>query len=155
RAALARELRLRAEQEQQAMYYSQKARLAIYAEGEFGKGHSKTAEGVIRYGKNPVAAVIDSTEAGKTVEDVTGIPSPAPIVASLTEALNYKPDALLLGTAWTGGHLPDAWKPDIIAAIKSGLDVINGLHDFLSDDPDISRCAELHQRALLDVRRPP
>ncbi len=137
------------------MYYSQKARLAIYAEGEFGKGHSKTAEGVIRYGKNPVAAVIDSTQAGRTVEDVLGVPCPAPIVASITEALAYKPDALLLGTAWTGGQLPDQWRPDIIAAIKSGLDVISGLHDFLADDPDISRCAELHQKALLDVRRPP
>jgi len=155
RAALAREPRQRANQEQQPMYYSQKARLAIYAEGEFGKGRSKTAEGVIRYAKNPVVAVIDSTEAGRTVEDVMGVPCQAPIVASIAEALSYKPDALLLGTAWTGGQMPSDWKPDIITAIKSGLDVINGLHDFLSDDPDIARCAELHQRALLDVRRPP
>lgn len=138
-----------------SMYYSQTARIAIFADGEFGKGRSKTAEGVIRYGKNPVVAVIDRTEAGKTVEDLLGIACRAPIVASVEEALRYEPEALLLGTAWTGGQLPQQWRPHIIKAIESGLDVINGLHDFLSDDPEIYACAQRHQRKLLDVRRPP
>jgi len=137
------------------MYYSQSARLAIYAPGEFGKGQSKTAEGVIRYAPNPVVAVIDSTEEGRTVEQVTGIPCQAPIVASLTEAMQYSPDALLLGTAWAEGHMPSQWKPDTIDAIKNGLDIINGLHDFLADDPEIVNYASLHNRKLLDVRRPP
>ncbi|HEY9870448.1 MAG TPA: DUF1611 domain-containing protein [Candidatus Obscuribacterales bacterium] len=138
-----------------AMYYSQTARIAIFADGEFGKGRSKTAEGVIRYGKNPVVAVIDRTETGKTVEDLLGVACRAPIVASVEEALRYQPDALLLGTAWTGGQLPRQWRPHIIKAIESGLDVINGLHDFLSDDPEIFACAQKHHRKLLDVRRPP
>lgn len=137
------------------MYYSQSARLAIYAEGEFGKGYSKTAEGVIRYGANPVVAVIDSTETGKTVEQVTGIPCSAPVVGSLDDALKLQPDALLLGTAWAEGRMPPAWKPDIMHALASGLDVINGLHDFLADDPEIARLATMHKRQLLDVRRPP
>ena len=137
------------------MYYSQSARLAIYAEGEFGKGHSKTAEGVIRYGKNPVVAVIDSTESGKTVEQVTGIQCQAPIVSSVEGALLYKPDALLLGTAWSGGEIPPQWRPDIIKALTSGLDIINGLHDFLADDLEISHFADIHKRRLLDVRRTP
>jgi uncharacterized NAD-dependent epimerase/dehydratase family protein len=137
------------------MYYSQAARLAIYAEGEFGKGHSKTAEGVLRYGLNPVVAVIDSTESGKTVEQVTGIPNQTPIVGSLSEALAYKPEALLLGTAWAEGRMPAEWKPDIIMALKNGLDVINGLHDFLCDDQEIAKFASVYNRKLLDVRRPP
>src|SRR5262249_22104931 len=137
------------------MYYSQSARLAIYAEGEFGKGQSKTAEGVIRYGPNPVVAVIDSSENGRTVEQVTGIPCQAPIVSSLSEALKFQPDALLLGTAWAEGRMPPEWKPDIIFAIKNGLDVINGLHDFLTDDPELVKFASVYKRKLLDVRRPP
>lgn len=136
------------------MYYSQTAKLAIYAEGEFGKS-SKTAEGVIRYAKNPVVAVIDSRQAGKTVEDVTGIACRAPIVASLKEALLVKPDALLLGTAWQGGALPPAWRSDILSAVNAGLDIINGLHDFLTDDIEISEAAKRNKCLLLDVRKPP
>ncbi|HEY9790482.1 MAG TPA: DUF1611 domain-containing protein [Candidatus Obscuribacterales bacterium] len=136
------------------MYYSQNARLAIYAEGEFGKS-SKTAEGVLRYAKNPVVAVIDSRQAGKTVQEVTGIPCQVPIVGSLGECLSLKPDALLLGSAWQGGALPPQWRPDILQAIASGLDIINGLHDFLVDDPEIATAAKSKQSRLLDVRRTP
>lgn len=137
-------------------YLDQNARLAIYAEGEFGKGRSKTAEGVIRYGRNPVAAVIDSTAKGKTVNDViTGIKSHAPIVGSVDEAVSYKPDALLLGTAWTGGALPKQWRGDIMTALEQGMDVVNGLHDFLEDDSEISALAKRLNRKLYDVRRPP
>jgi len=136
------------------MYYSQNAKLALYAEGEFGKS-SKTAEGVLRYGKNPVVAVIDSSQAGKTVREVTGIPSDAPIVSSLTEALALKPDALLLGSAWHGGALPPHWRPDILTAVNAGLDVINGLHDFLCDDAEIAAAAQKAGTKLLDVRKPP
>jgi uncharacterized NAD-dependent epimerase/dehydratase family protein len=136
------------------MYYSQTAKLAIYAEGEFGK-NSKTAEGVLRYAKNPIVAVIDSRQAGKTVQDVTSIPCPAPIVASINEALSLKPDALLLGTAWQGGALPPQWRPDILAALDAGLDIINGLHDFLTDDIEIAEAARRKKCLLLDVRKPP
>lgn len=137
-----------------SMYYDQKAKLAIYAEGEFGKT-SKTAEGVIRYGKNPVVAVIDSRYAGKTVKDVIGIQSDVPIVGSVRDSLSLQPDALLLGSAWAGGALPPHWRPDILTAINSGLDIINGLHDFLSEDAEISQAAKQHDAQLLDVRRPP
>lgn len=137
------------------MYYSQAAPLAIYVQGEFGKGHSKTAEGVIRYGRNPVVAVIDASEAGRPVESVVGIPCAAPIVASIEESLPFKPRALLLGGAWTGGRLPAPWRADIIKALRSGLDVINGLHDFLDEDEEIRAEAERAGRLLLDVRKPP
>ncbi len=137
------------------MYLKPSARLAIYAQGEFGKGHSKTAEGVIRYARNPIAAVIDKSEAGNSVKSAVGIECPAPIVASIEDALQHKPDALLLGTAWTGGHMPESWREDIITALENGLDVVNGLHDFLSDDPKIVAVAQEHKKLLLDVRRPP
>src|ERR1700757_5111233 len=90
--------------DQALTYYSQTARLVIYAEGQFGGSKAKTAEGVLRYGKNPVVAVIDSTQAGKKVEDITWISSQLPVVASVDESMKYKPDALLIGVAWSGGR---------------------------------------------------
>lgn len=138
------------------MYYSQTARLAVYAQGEFHKGKSKTAEGVIRYAPNPIVAVIDSTQTGKRVCDIIpDIKCDAPLVSSVDAALQFKPDALLLGTAWAGGGMPEQWKPDIIEALQGGMDVINGLHDFLCDDPEIAATAAQCGRKLLDVRKPP
>jgi uncharacterized NAD-dependent epimerase/dehydratase family protein len=141
--------------QEQGVVYNLGSKLAIYAEGEFFKGHSKTGEGVIRYGQNPIVCVIDSTQAGKTVGQVMGINSTIPIVSSLAEALKLQPDALLLGTAWTGGRLPDRYRKDIADAIVAGLDVINGLHDFLSDDKEFSALASKHNVNLLDVRKAP
>ena len=45
-------------------------RLAIFAEGLFAKHSGKTAHGVIRYGNRDVVAVIDSTCAGRTANEV-------------------------------------------------------------------------------------
>ena len=141
--------------ETSGVYYDLGARLAIYAPNALGRESSKTAEGVLRYGQNEVVAVIDKSRAGKTVREVTGIPHDAPVVESVKDACQYKPGALLLGTAWSGGELPDEWKPDILEAIANGMDVINGLHDFLVDDPQISAAAAKHGRKLIDVRRTP
>lgn len=138
-----------------ATYLEPQARLAIYAQGEFGKKHAKTAEGVIRYGRNPVAAVIDSEKSGSTVREAVGLNCDAPIVASVSDALKHSPTALLLGTAWTGGQLPPHWRKDIIQALESGMDVVNGLHDFLENDEEIASTAKRHNRRLFDVRKPP
>lgn len=137
------------------MYYDLNARLVVYAPNALGKDSSKTAEGVLRYAQNPVVAVIDASKAGKSIKEVTGIPCDAPIVATLDEALELKPDALLLGTAWSGGALPDDWKPDLLKAIDNGLDIVNGLHDFLEDDPQLAEAAKKKNVRLIDVRRPP
>ncbi len=136
-------------------YLSPSARLAIYAEGQLDQLAAKTAAGVIRYGGNPIAAIIDSKCAGKSIRETMGIDCPAPIVASLQASLPFKPDALLLGTAPVGGQLPATWRQDIVAALRNGLDVVNGLHDFLGEDPEIRSVADKCQRTILDVRKPP
>ena len=70
--------------------------------------------GVLRYGPDPVVAVIDSTKAGRNVREWLG-DAPrfdVPIVASLDEALargrsaGRPAAALLIGIAPTGGKLP-------------------------------------------------
>jgi len=133
-----------------------KARLAVYAPHEFGKT-SKTAEGVIRYGSNPIACVIDPSQKGRSIADIVKIDCPAPIVGSIAEArlLSPSPQALLLGTAWAGGSLPQSWLDDIREAIKSGWHIINGLHDFLGENAEIAALAQKHGVELLDVRSTP
>jgi uncharacterized NAD-dependent epimerase/dehydratase family protein len=117
-------------------------RLVILTEGEFGPHSAKTAYGVIRYGRDDVVAVLDSTHVGESVDAF--LPGhDAPFVASLDDALRLPnpPDALLIGIAPTGGRLPAAWRTFILAAIEAGLDVLSGLHTFIGDDPEFAAAA--------------
>jgi uncharacterized NAD-dependent epimerase/dehydratase family protein len=131
-------------------------RLAILAEGQFGAHSAKTAYGVIRYGRDDVVAVLDSTRAGRNVAEL--LPGhDIPIVATLDEALTRPnpPNALLIGIAPTGGRLPEAWRSTILAAIVAGLDVLSGLHTFVGDDPEFAAAAAAHGTSIVDYRRPP
>jgi len=133
-------------------------RLVILTEGHFGPHSGKTAMGVIRYGRDDVVAVLDSTLAGRSVRE--WIPGhDVPIVATLEEALAVpgrpRPDALLVGIAPTGGRLPDAWHSVLHAAIDAGLEIHSGLHTFLGDDPELSAAAAIAGVRIVDYRRPP
>jgi uncharacterized NAD-dependent epimerase/dehydratase family protein len=131
-------------------------RLVILTEGQFGPHHGKTAMGVIRYGTEPIAAVLDSSIAGRNVREwLPGKDIPA--VATLAEALALPepPDTLLIGIAPTGGKLPDSWRTTILQAIEAGMDVHSGLHTFLGDDPDFSAAAAAKGVQIVDYRRPP
>jgi uncharacterized NAD-dependent epimerase/dehydratase family protein len=131
-------------------------KLAIFAEGLFAKHNGKTAHGVIRYGTREVVAVIDSTEAGRTaVEVVPFALRDVPIVATLAEALEFGPTALLVGVAPTGGKLDPAWRAMLREAIAAGLHVEAGLHTQLSEDPELRRAATRAGVALRDLRAAP
>ncbi len=130
-------------------------RLVVLAEGEFRPHAAKTALGVIRYGPDPVLAIIDSTRAGRNAADLLGPAFDVPVVATLEEVLALGPTALLIGIAPTGGRLPPSWRSTILRAIHAGLDVLSGLHTFVSDDPEFVAAAARAGVELVDYRRPP
>ncbi len=132
-------------------------RIAVLAEGAFEWHYGKTAVGVIRYGKDTVVAVIDSTKAGKDVSQALGASfgQGIPVVRDIHEALTYQPDTLLIGIAPMGGALPAAWHWQLLTAINAGLDIISGLHFFISDDAELRAAAEKRGVTIWDVRRPP
>jgi uncharacterized NAD-dependent epimerase/dehydratase family protein len=137
-------------------HHREQRRLVILTEGEFGPHHAKTAWGVIRYGLDPIVAVLDSTIAGRNVTE--WLPGhDIPIVATLEEALAFPdpPDTLLIGIAPTGGKLPDSWRATILEAIEAGMEVHSGLHTFLGDDPEFSAAAAAEGVRIVDYRRPP
>jgi uncharacterized NAD-dependent epimerase/dehydratase family protein len=131
-------------------------RLAIFAEGLFAKHTGKTAHGVIRYGTREVVAVIDSTCAGRTANEVEPFClRPVPIVATLDEALERGADTLLIGVAPPGGKLDPAWRPALLAALEAGLSLEAGLHTQLNADPELREAAERHGATLRDLREVP
>jgi len=131
-------------------------RLVILTEGQFGIHDAKTAIGVIRYGRDQVVAILDSTMAGRNLREL--LPAfDVPFVATLDEVLAgpVRPDGLLIGIAPTGGRFPAAWRATVLAAIAAGLDIHSGLHQFLGDDPEFAAAAAAAGTRIVDYRRPP
>ena len=124
-------------------------RYLILAEGRSGDPHYvKTARGVIRYGPDPTVAVLDSTRPGETLGGI-------PIVATVAEALPFEPTTALVGVATQGGRFPPAWRELLKDCIAAGLDLENGLHEFLTEDSELAELANRHRVELRDLRKPP
>jgi len=123
-------------------------RYAVLAEGWFANRHAKTAHGLIRYGKDEVVAVIDSTLAYSSVrEAMPELERDAPIVGSLEEALELSPTSILVGLAPAGGRLPEEWLATLGLAADAGLEIVSGLHQRLAPD--------FPGKKVWDVREPP
>ena len=128
----------------------------VFAPGAFGGRAAKTAHGVIAYSRDVVVAVVDPQYAGKRVRDIVPyLDSDAPIVATVRESLRFEPTALLIGIAPPGGALPAEYRPEIAFALRSKLDIVNGLHAFLNDDAELRALADEHDSRIWDLRMPP
>jgi len=124
-------------------------RLLLLAEGRSGDPHyGKTARGVLRYRPQDVVAILDSTSAGQTHDGVL-------VVGTVDEAMRYQPTAALVGVATQGGRFPPAWRELLQRCIAAGLDIESGLHEFVSDDPELAALAREHGVELRDLRKPP
>lgn len=120
----------------------------------------KTAHGLVRYTERyQILGVIDSQLAGRDAGEVLdGKIRQIPIYFSLEQALKrcaIKPEYLVIGLAPDGGRLPHEYRPIIVQAIKAGLNIDSGLHEFLSEDPVFSELAEQNGVQIRDVRKPP
>jgi uncharacterized NAD-dependent epimerase/dehydratase family protein len=124
-------------------------RYLILAEAKSADPHyGKTARGVLRYSLHPTVAILDSTRAGETEDGI-------PVVGTVNDALCFNPTTALVGVATQGGRFPPAWRELLRACIGKGLDIENGLHEFLSDDPELVELAARHGIELRDLRKPP
>ena len=124
-------------------------RLLILAEGRSNDPHyGKTARGVLRYRPQDVVAVLDSESSATKHEGF-------PLVHSVAEARTYESTTVLVGVATQGGRFPPAWRALLKDCIRDGLDVENGLHEFISTDPELVALAREHGADLRDLRMPP
>jgi uncharacterized NAD-dependent epimerase/dehydratase family protein len=124
-------------------------RYLVLAEGYSADPHyGKTARGVMRYGADPVVAVVDSERPGESLDGV-------PVVATVEDALAYEPTTALVGVATAGGRLPEKWRSLLKSALAAGLDLESGMHQFLGDDRELADLAEEHDAEIRDLRRAP
>ena len=103
-------------------------RVAILLHEGIQGTHGKTGLAMARFSSAPVVAIIDQQSAGQSFAALTGIPREIPIVATVSAAVPYEPDVLVIGIAPSGGGLPAAWLTEVKQAIGLGWSIANGLH---------------------------
>jgi len=130
---------------------SQARRLVILTEGHTEPITGKTASCVLRYRPEEVVALLDSTEAGRTTQELLGVGGSTPIVARLDDAKGA--NTLMIGIAPSGGRIPPAWRAVILDAINRGMDVVSGLHEFIGDSPDFADAAKKSGATITDLRK--
>jgi len=135
----------------------------VYCQGMFNTPNGKTAHGLVRFTRRyQVLSVVDAKYAGEDARQVLdgrlgGIPVEASIEDAIAKAKNSSRPATLLvvGLAPDGGRLGPAAREDIKTALRFGLSVDCGLHDFLSEDPEMIAIAREKNVVIRDVRKPP
>jgi Protein of unknown function (DUF1611). len=134
-------------------------RAIVYCEGQFGTTDGKTANGLVRSSAlYEIVAVIDSTKAGWDAgEYLDQRKSGIPIVRNLEEALSLrpeKPEYFILGIAPAHAFLTEKERNVIIEAMKRGMNIINPLHEFLTDDAEMMDWASKCGVHIRDIRKP-
>ncbi len=131
----------------------------IYCENEFGKLDGKVANGLVRHSeKFKIVGVIDSTknvmDAG---EHLDGVKNGIPIFHSIYEAianLSQVPKYFIYGIAPLTPVIGNEDREVILSAMKMGMNIVNGLPEFFSDDPELAQSAAEFGVKIYDIRKP-
>jgi uncharacterized NAD-dependent epimerase/dehydratase family protein len=121
--------------------------------------NAKTAHGLIRGTERfTIVGVIDKKYPGKDAGEVLdGRNRNIPVYATLKDfRAKSKKSAkyCIIGVATKGGVLPNELQVMLREAISGGYSIVNGLHDFVSDHPDLVRLAKKKKVKIIDVRKP-
>jgi uncharacterized NAD-dependent epimerase/dehydratase family protein len=131
----------------------------VYCEAELGRPDGKTANGLVRHSERyEIVAVIDSTKAGYDAGAALGdAANGIAVCRDLDDAVRQAvrpPKAFIIGLAPSSGMLDAAQRAVVLRAIGMGMDVVNGLHEFLRDDVEMAAAALAAGTEIFDVRRP-
>jgi uncharacterized NAD-dependent epimerase/dehydratase family protein len=135
------------------------ATAVVYCEANFGAIDGKTANGLVRHSeKYEILSVIDSEKAGLDAGMVlSDEPNAIPICRDLADALAHAgavPKYFIFGMAPSSGMLSTHERGVVLEAIGLGMNIVNGLHEFLNDDPEFAAASAASNVKILDVRKP-
>jgi len=135
----------------------------VYCQDAFLTPNGKTAHGLVRFTRRyDVLCVVDRSAAGKDSGMVLdGKANAIPVVEDLAAAMalgresSRQPSHFVVGLAPDGGRLGEDARRDVGQDLRLGLHVDCGLHDFLSDDPEMVAEAKRNGAEIRDIRKPP
>jgi uncharacterized NAD-dependent epimerase/dehydratase family protein len=136
-----------------------KSNAIIITGGALDTISAKTAHGLIRgTDRFNILAVIDAKNAGKDAGEVLdGRKRNIPVHASIEEFAknsSVKAQYSILGLATKGGVIPPALRLELKQALEHGYGLINGLHEYISDIPELANLAREKGVEIIDVRKP-
>lgn len=137
-----------------------KANALVYCENEFGSIDGKVANGLIRQSERyTIVGIIDSSKAGQDAgEYLDGVRNGIPIFESIECAikeLSSVPQYFIYGIASLASFLNNEQKEIIFTAMKSGMNIVNGLPEFFNDNAQYTSMAFKYGVTIQDVRKPP
>jgi len=135
-------------------------RALVYGEGQLGKLDGKVTNGLVRHSeKYQITGVTDSTKAGMDAgEYLDGVRSGIPVFRDIEDAiakLGYVPKYFIYGIAPLASYITRQQRETVFAAMEKGMDIINGLPEFFTEDDEFMEKARAHGVQIHDIRKPP
>jgi len=132
----------------------------VFCENEFGKIDGKVTNGLVRYsGRYEIVGVIDSTKVGLDAgEYLDGIKNGIPIFRNIDDAienLNYIPEYFIYGIASLASFLDREQRTRIVTAMRKGMNIINPLPEFFTEDDEFMQKASEYGVRIYDFRKSP
>jgi uncharacterized NAD-dependent epimerase/dehydratase family protein len=133
-----------------------KNRALVYADRLYSCADGKTAHGLVRHSMRfTIIGVVDSTlPAGDAATFLDKTQKGIPLFNDLDAAFSStNPDTFIIGAVSEGGVLPHGYDTAVHWALSKGLNVVSGLHEFLSENPGFLKTAKDHHCTITDVRK--
>lgn len=132
----------------------------IYCEGNFGKMDGKTANGLVRFSKKyKIFGVVDSTHAGEDAGNILNKkPNGIMIYKNIRECLKKNEEndinTFIYGMAPLSGVFSKKDEQIMFFAMEKKLNIVNGLHEFLTENKEFSKKAKECGVKIIDIRKP-
>jgi uncharacterized NAD-dependent epimerase/dehydratase family protein len=132
----------------------------VYGEDQLGKLDGKVTNGLVRHSeKYEITGVTDSSKVGMDAgEYLDGVKNGIPVFRDIEDAieqLKYVPKYFIYGIAPLASYLTKEQRETIFAAMKRGMNIINGLPEFLTEDEEFVEKANEYGVHIHDIRKPP
>jgi uncharacterized NAD-dependent epimerase/dehydratase family protein len=139
--------------------FMQKSNAIVITAGFLDGNNGKTAHGLIRGSDRfHIVGIIDHKHAGKDAGEVLdGMKRNIPVYASIedfSKQSKVPAQFCIIGVATKGGVIPDSLRVLLRDALIHGYGLVNGLHEYISDIPELADFARSRGLEIIDVRKP-
>jgi uncharacterized NAD-dependent epimerase/dehydratase family protein len=137
----------------------EKSNAIIITAGYLDGNSGKTAHGLIRgTDRYNIVGVIDSNHVGEDAGEVLdGKKRNIPIFTTIDEFTKKSKQTAkycIIGVATKGGVIPDSLRAILKDGLVHGYSLVNGLHEYISDIPELADFARARGLEIIDVRKP-
>ena len=137
----------------------QKSNAIVITAGYLDTNSGKTAHGLIRGSERfNIVGVIDEKFSGKDAGEILdGKKRDIPVYATISDFKKSSKETAkycIIGVATKGGVIPDSLRATLKEALENGYGLVNGLHDYISEHPELSELARQKGLEIIDVRKP-